>query len=161
MPVKGTPFSSAAGKGALKKESYDYVVSVPDYPPDAATTTSGVKKKKKRKSKLKFSGATSVYALMPEGIAQFTTPGSEDDPVEIEGSSIATTDPGVDLTLASGNLVANASGSAVSLSIEGDTMAVAVTAANGQVIKQEVSAEQPTVQPYPAHCVFSEAYFRC
>ena len=144
--VKGTSFSSAAGKGALKKESYDYVVSVPDYPADAATTTSGVKKKKKRKSKLKFSGATSVYALMPEGIAQFTTPGSEDDPVEIEGSSIATTDPGVDLTLASGNLVANASGSAVSLSVEGETMAVAVTAANGQVIKQEVSADQPTVQ---------------
>jgi len=83
---------------------------------------------------------------MPEGIAQFTTPGSEDNPVEIEGSSIATTDPGVDLTLASGNLVANASGSAVSLSIEGDTMAVAVTAANGQVIKQEVSVDQPTVQ---------------
>ncbi len=144
--VKGFSFSSAAGKGALKKESYDYVVSVPDYPADAATTTSGVKKKKKRKSKLKFSGATSVYALMPEGIAQFTTPGSEDDPVEIEGSSIATTDPGVDLTLASGNLVANASGSAVSLSVEGETMAVAVTAANGQVIKQEVSADQPTVQ---------------
>ena len=144
--VKGFSFSSAAGKGALKKESYDYVVSVPDYPADAATTTSGVKKKKKRKSKLKFSGATSVYALMPEGIAQFTTPGSEDDPVEIEGSSIATTDPGVDLTLASGNLVANASGSAVSLSVEGETMAIAVTAANGQVIKQEVSADQPTVQ---------------
>ncbi|MEI6742122.1 MAG: Ig-like domain-containing protein [bacterium] len=143
--VKGFSFSSAAGKGALKKESYDYVVSVPDYPAEAATTTSGVKKKK-RKSKLKFSGATSVYALMPEGIAQFTTPGSEDNPVEIEGSSIATTDPGVDLTLASGNLVANASGSAVSLSVEGDTMAVAVTAANGQVIKQEVSVDQPTVQ---------------
>ena len=134
-----------AVKGSLKKDSYDYVVSVPDYPADAATTTSGVKKKK-RKSKLKFSGATSVYALMPEGIAQFTTPGSEDDPVEIEGSSISTTDPGVDLTLASGNLVANASGSAVSLSVEGETMAVAVTAANGQVIKQEVSADQPTVQ---------------
>jgi alpha-tubulin suppressor-like RCC1 family protein len=146
MPVKGTPFSSAAGKGALKKESYDYLVSVPDFPADEATTTTGVKKKKKRKSKLKFSGATSVYALMPEGIAQFTTPGSEDNPVEVEGSSISTTDPGVDLTLASGNLVANASGSAVSLSVEGETMAVAVTAANGQVIKQEVSVDQPTVQ---------------
>lgn len=142
--LKGASFSSAAGKGALKKESYDYLVSVPDYPADASTTTTGVKKK--RKSKMKFSGATSVYAVMPEGIAQFTTPGSEDNPVEVEGSSISTTDPGVDLTLASGNLVANASGSAVSLSVEGDTMAVAVTAANGQVIKQEVSADQPTVQ---------------
>jgi len=146
MPVKGLPFSSAAGTGVVKRSSYDYLVTVPDYPENATTTTTGVKKKKKRKSKLKFSGATSVYAVMPEGIAQFTTPGSEDDPVEVEGSSISTTDPGVDLTLASGNLVANASGSAVSLSVEGETMAVAVTAANGQVIKQEVSADQPTVQ---------------
>lgn len=143
--VKGSQFSSAAGSSALKKDSYDYVVVVPDSPADGTTSSSGVAANK-RKSKLKFSGATSVYALMPEGIAQFTTPGSEDNPVEVEGSSISTTDPGVDLTLASGNLVANASGSAVSLSVEGETMAVAVTAANGQVIKQEVSADQPTVQ---------------
>ncbi|MCX6528768.1 MAG: Ig-like domain-containing protein, partial [Actinobacteria bacterium] len=143
--VKGGSFDFLA-PGIVTRSSYDYLVSVPDYPEDASTTTSAVKKKKKRKSKLKFSGATSVYAVMPEGIAQFTTPGSEDDPVEVEGSSISTTDPGVDLTLASGNLVANASGSAVSLSVEGETMAVAVTAANGQVIKQEVSADQPTVQ---------------
>jgi uncharacterized protein YjdB len=134
-----------AVKGSLKKDSYDYLVSVPVSVDSEATPTSGATEKK-RKSKLKFSGATSVYALMPEGIAQFTTPGGEDDPVEVEGSSISTTDPGVDLTLASGNLVANASGSAVSLSVEGETMAVAVTAANGQVIKQEVSADQPTVQ---------------
>ena len=143
--VKGSQFSSAAGSSALKKDSYDYVVVVPDSPADGTTSSSGVAANK-RKSKLKFSGATSVYALMPEGIAQFTTPGSEDNPVEVEGSSISTTDPGVDLTLASGNLVANASGSAVSLSVEGETMAVAVTAANGQVIKQEVSVDQPTVQ---------------
>ena len=143
--VKGSQFSSTAGSSALKKDSYDYLVSVPVSVDSEATPTSGATQKK-RKSKLKFSGATSVYALMPEGIAQFTTPGSAENPVEVEGSSISTTDPGVDLTLASGNLVANASGSAVSLSIEGDTMAVAVTAANGQVIKQEVSADQPTVQ---------------
>jgi hypothetical protein len=134
-----------AVKGSLKKDSYDYLVSVPVSIDSEATPTSGATQKK-RKSKLKFSGATSVYALMPEGIAQFTTPGSAENPVEVEGSSISTTDPGVDLTLASGNLVANASGSAVSLSVEGETMAVAVTAANGQVIKQEVSADQPTVQ---------------
>jgi hypothetical protein len=143
--VKGSQLSSATGSSALKKDSYDYVVVVPESPADGTTSSSGVAANK-RKSKLKFSGATSVYALMPEGIAQFTTPGSEDNPVEVEGSSISTTDPGVDLTLASGNLVANASGSAVSLSVEGETMAVAVTAANGQVIKQEVSVDQPTVQ---------------
>jgi hypothetical protein len=84
--------------------------------------------------------------MMPDGIAQFTTPGTSNNPVEIEGSSISTKDPGVDLTLASGNLVANASGAAISLSVSGDTMEVAVTTASGQVVQQQVSEDKPTLQ---------------
>jgi hypothetical protein len=84
--------------------------------------------------------------MMPDGIAQFTTPGSANNPVEIEGSSISTKDPGVDLTLASGNLVANASGAAISLSISGGEMAVSVTTASGQVVQQQVSEDKPTLQ---------------
>jgi uncharacterized protein YjdB len=133
-------------KGAIKRESYDYLVSVPNSPDTKSATTVANKKKKKTKSKLKFSGSTSVYAIMPDGIAQFTTPGTSDNPVEIEGSSISTKDPGVDLTLASGNLVANASGAAISLSVTGGTMEVAVTTASGQVVQQEVSEDKPTLQ---------------
>ena len=133
-------------KGAIKRDSYDYLVSVPNAPDTKSATTVANKKKKKTKSKLKFSGSTSVYAIMPDGIAQFTTPGTSDNPVEIEGSSISTKDPGVDLTLASGNLVANASGAAISLSVSGGTMEVAVTTASGQVVQQEVSEDKPTLQ---------------
>lgn len=130
-------------KGAVKRDSYDYFVSVPT-PIDSTSDTNVTKKG--TTSKLKFSGSTSVYAMMPDGIAQFTTSGKSDNPVEIEGSSISTKDPGVDLTLASGNLVANASGAAISLSVSGGTMEVAVTTASGQVVQQQVSEDKPTLQ---------------
>ena len=133
-------------KGAVKRDSYDYLVSVPTASDGKSATTVAKKNGKKVRSKLKFSGSTSVYAIMPDGIAQFTTPGTSDNPVEIEGSSISTKDPGVDLTLASGNLVANASGAAISLSVSGGTMEVAVTTANGQVVQQQVSEDKPTLQ---------------
>ena len=133
-------------KGAVKRDSYDYLVSVPTSSDGKSATTVAKKNGKKVRSKLKFSGSTSVYAIMPDGIAQFTTPGTSNNPVEIEGSSISTKDPGVDLTLASGNLVANASGAAVSLSVSGGTMEVAVTTASGQVVQQQVSEDKPTLQ---------------
>ena len=133
-------------KGAVKRDSYDYLVSVPTSSDGKSATTVAKKNGKKVRSKLKFSGSTSVYAIMPDGIAQFTTPGTSDNPVEIEGSSISTKDPGVDLTLASGNLVANASGAAISLSVSGGTMEVAVTTANGQVVQQQVTEDKPTLQ---------------
>ena len=133
-------------KGAIKRDSYDYLVSVPNAPDTKSSTTVAKTTGKKTRSKLKFSGSTSVYAIMPDGIAQFTTPGTSNNPVEIEGSSISTKDPGVDLTLASGNLVANASGAAISLSVSGGTMEVAVTTASGQVVQQEVSEDKPTLQ---------------
>ena len=133
-------------KGAVKRDSYDYLVSVPTASDGKSATTVAKKNGKKVRSKLKFSGSTSVYAIMPDGIAQFTTPGTSDNPVEIEGSSISTKDPGVDLTLASGNLVANASGAAISLSVSGGTMEVAVTTANGQVVQQQVTEDKPTLQ---------------
>jgi len=133
-------------KGGVKRDSYDYLVSVPNSTDTKSSTTVAKTTRKKTKSKLKFSGSTSVYAIMPDGIAQFTTPGTSKNPVEIEGSSISTKDPGVDLTLASGNLVANASGAAISLSVSGGTMEVAVTTASGQVVQQEVSEDKPTLQ---------------
>ena len=133
-------------KGAVQRDSYDYLVSVPASSNNQSATTVANKNGTKARSKLKFSGSTSVYAMMPDGIAQFTTPGTSDNPVEIEGSSISTKDPGVDLTLASGNLVANASGAAISLSISGGTMEVAVTTASGQVVQQQVSEDKPTLQ---------------
>ena len=133
-------------KGAVKRDSYDYLVSVPTSTDAKSATTVAKKNGKKTRSKLKFSGSTSVYAIMPDGIAQFTTPGTSNNPVEIEGSSISTKDPGVDLTLASGNLVANASGAAISLSVSGGTMEVAVTTASGQVVQQQVSEDRPTLQ---------------
>ena len=142
-PVKGFAFSSAAGSGALKRESYDYLVEVKNNVGASGTTTTSADKKS---TSLNFTGATAVFALTEAGIAQFTTPGTSGAPITMTSNSISTKDPGVDLTLASGNLVANASGSAVSLSVEGGTMAVSVTAPNGQVIEQQVSAEQPTLQ---------------
>jgi alpha-tubulin suppressor-like RCC1 family protein len=133
-------------KGSVKRDSYDYWVSVPTSSDSSSATTVANKETSNTKSKLKFSASTSVYAMMPDGIAQFTTSGKSDNPVEIEGSSISTKDPAVDLTLASGNLVANASGAAISLSVSGGTMEVAVTTASGQVVQQQVSEDKPTLQ---------------
>ena len=130
-------------KGSVERDSYDYFVSVPT---SSDSTSATDVTKKGTTSKLKFSGSTSVYAMMPDGIAQFTTSGKSDNPVEIEGSSISTKDPAVDLTLASGNLVANASGAAISLSVSGGEMAVSVTTASGQVVQQQVSEDKPTLQ---------------
>ena len=130
-------------KGSVERDSYDYFVSVPT---SSDSTSATDVTKKRTTSKLKFSGSTSVYAMMPDGIAQFTTSGKSDNPVEIEGSSISTKDPAVDLTLASGNLVANASGAAISLSVSGGEMAVSVTTASGQVVQQQVSEDKPTLQ---------------
>jgi alpha-tubulin suppressor-like RCC1 family protein/uncharacterized protein YjdB len=99
------------------------------------------------RAKLLFGGAASVFAVTPGGVAQFSTPGSKDKPVEVGARSIKSSDPNVDLTLASGNLVANASGPTVELGAsEEGTLAVAVTTANGEVIQQEVTPEAPAVQ---------------
>ncbi|MFM7094634.1 MAG: Ig-like domain-containing protein, partial [Actinomycetota bacterium] len=74
-------------------------------------------------------------------------PGSKDKPVEVGARSIKSSDPNVDLTLASGNLVANASGPSVELGAsEAGTLAVQVTTATGEVIQQEVTPDAPAVQ---------------
>ncbi|MFZ9697666.1 MAG: Ig-like domain-containing protein, partial [Ilumatobacteraceae bacterium] len=99
------------------------------------------------RAKLLFGGAASVFAVTPGGVAQFSTPGSKDKPVEVGARSIKSSDPNVDLTLASGNLVANASGPSVELGASDEgTLAVAVTTATGEVIQQEVTPEAPAVQ---------------
>ncbi|MBU3704505.1 MAG: hypothetical protein FGM42_09075, partial [Ilumatobacteraceae bacterium] len=97
-------------------------------------------------AKLLFGGAASVFAVTPGGVAQFSTPGSKDKPVEVGARSIKSSDPNVDLTLASGNLVANASGPSVELGSDGGTLAVQVTTATGEVIQQQVTVDTPAVQ---------------
>ncbi|MBU6227982.1 MAG: Ig-like domain-containing protein, partial [Acidobacteria bacterium] len=99
------------------------------------------------RAKLLFGGAASVFAVTPGGVAQFSTPGSKDKPVEVGARSIKSSDPNVDLTLASGNLVANASGPSVELGASDEgTLAVQVTTSTGEVIQQEVTPESPAVQ---------------
>jgi uncharacterized protein YjdB len=99
------------------------------------------------KAKLLFGGAASVFAVTPGGVAQFSTPGSKDKPVEVGARSIKSSDPNVDLTLASGNLVANASGPTAELGAsEEGGLSVQVTTSTGEIIQQEVTPEAPAVQ---------------
>ena len=139
-PVKGLNFPAGGLFAAGQKRSvYDYIIQIPNKPAAAGA--------KKQRSKLKFSGTTSLFAVTPTGIAQVNTPGNPNIPVEVGETSIVSKDPAVQLTLASGNLVASASGPSASLETSASgTMQVTVTAANGQVVKQEVNADSPAAK---------------
>lgn len=149
-PVKGGVSIVRMAAPAGGRSSYDYVITIPNSLLDGGaadpSTTAGSAASKKR-AKLNFGGASSVFAVMQSGVAQFTTPGgAKSAPVEVGASSIKSNDPNVDLTLAAGNLVANASGSSVELGSTGGTLEVAVTTATGEVIQQQVTPEAPAVQ---------------
>lgn len=134
-PVKG----SVQGSG---RAVYDYLIEIPrDAVTQETTTTIG---KASNRSKLSFSGNTSIFAMTSSGIAQIQTPGNRNIPVEVGDGSIVSRDPNVNLTLASGNLVASASGPGASLEVSGGTLAVTVQAANGQVVEQTVTPDAPT-----------------
>lgn len=109
-PVKG----SVQGAG---RAVYDYLIEIPrNAATQATTTTVG---KASNRSKLSFSGNTSIFAMTSSGIAQIQTPGNRNVPVEVGDGSIVSRDPNVNLTLASGNLVASASGPGASLEVSG------------------------------------------
>ncbi|MEY4634177.1 MAG: hypothetical protein RLZ18_1549, partial [Actinomycetota bacterium] len=139
-PVKGLDFAVDGRFSAKQKRSaYDYLIRIPNKPTAAGQA--------KTRSKLKFSGTTSLFAVTPTGIAQVNTPGNANIPVEVGESSIVSKDPAVQLTLASGNLVASASGPGASLTTSADgNMEVTVTTASGQVVKQEVTPEAPAAK---------------
>ncbi len=150
-PVKGGVSIVRMAAPGGGRSSFDYLITIPNNLLDggeSSTTTSGVGAVPvKKRAKLKFGGASSVFAVMKTGVAQFTTPGGGDDkPVELGTDSIKSNDPNVDLTLASGNLVANASGPSVELGSSGGTLDVAVTTATGEIIEQQVTPEAPAVQ---------------
>lgn len=124
------------------RDSYDYLIQIPPSSDKSTTTTAS----SSGSTQLVFGGSASVFAIMPTGIASFTTPGGSGQPVEVGNGSVSSKDPAVSMSLASGNLVAAASGASAELVASGESMAVTVTAENGQVITQEVTPETPTVQ---------------
>lgn len=139
-PVKGGLLTELGFVGMRdKRATYDYMIRIPNKPKKAG--------QKKTRSKLKFSGTTSLFAVTPTGIAQVNTPGNPNIPVEVGENSIVSQDPAVQLTLASGNLVATASGPSASLETSASgNLEVAVTAANGQVVTQAVTPEAPAAK---------------
>ncbi len=150
QPVKGLTISSVSPSGG-GRSSFDYIVQIPTSMLDgsSATSTSTTSSGSDGGSggvDLRFSGPSSIFAMTPSGIAEVKTPGNKEQPVTLRNSSIKAQDPAVNITLASGNLVANASGSQVELETNGGTLAVMVTSSNGQVITQEVTPDQPVVQ---------------
>jgi len=142
-PVKGMSISRMPSANGAPRNSYDYIVSIPRSRSSAKTTTTTATK---RKARMRFRKPASIFALTPAGIAQFTTPGSAAGTIDVGDDSIESTDPGVSLTMASGNLVANASGAAISLEVGGGEMAVTLTTANGQVIEQSVTPDAPALK---------------
>ncbi len=124
------------------RDSYDYLIQIPPSSDKSTTTTAS----SSGSTQLVFGGSASVFAIMPTGIASFSTPGGSGQPVEVGNGSVSSMDPAVSMSLASGNLVAAASGASSELVVSGETMAVTVTAENGQVITQEVTPETPAVQ---------------
>ena len=153
-PVKGSVVITRLSPRATDRSSYDFMITIPnDVLENGGAGASSVVSSSTAsvaggsRAKLLFGGAASVFAVTPGGVAQFSTPGSKDKPVEVGARSIKSSDPNVDLTLASGNLVANASGPSVELGASDEgSLAVQVTTASGEVIQQEVTPEAPAVQ---------------
>lgn len=125
-------------KGADDRNAYDYVIQVP-----VQTTSAG---RAAPTTSVKFTGAASMFALTPGGISQVETPGTSGLPVEIGNNSVGSKDPAVNLTLASGNLVASATGGQSSLEVKGETLAVTVQTSNGQVVEQQVTPQAPAAK---------------
>ena len=148
QPVKGISITSANPQRNGGRSSYDYVIQVPNelLESQQSTTTSTSVAGTGGGVNLNFSGPSSVFALTPSGIAEVKTQGNSNQPINVTRNSIKTKDPSANVTLASGNLVANASGSQVELQTSGTGMQVTVTAPNGQVISQDVTPDQPVVQ---------------
>jgi hypothetical protein len=128
--VTVTPVKGQAGSG---RTSFDYLIELP-------TSADG------ERAKLNLPGTTSVFALTPTGIAQITTPGNPDIPVEVGASSFVSADPAVSLTVAVGNLVATASGPTASLEIAPEGLNATVTTADGQVVEVAVTPETPAAK---------------
>ena len=152
QPVKGISISSTSPQQGGGRSSYDYMVQIPNELLDEflasqdSTTTSSTAAGQGGGVNLNFSGPSSVFALTPSGIAEVKTEGNSNQPINVTRNSIKTKDPSANVTLASENLVANASGSQVELQTSGGEMQVTVTAPNGQVISQNVTPDQPVVQ---------------
>jgi len=149
QPVKGISITSTSPQSGGGRSSYDYMLQIPNELLDEflgsqeSTTTTGAPT---GRVNLNFSGPSSVFALTPSGIAEVKTEGKSNEPINVTRNSIKTKDPSANVTLASENLVANASGSQVELQTSDTGMQVTVTAPNGQVITQDVTPDQPVVQ---------------
>lgn len=126
-PVKGQ------GSGSGERASYDYLIELP-------IDANG------ERAKLNLPGTTSVFALTPSGIAQISTPGNADIPIEVGATSFVSNDPAVSLSLATGNLVATASGPSASLEISDDGLKAAVTTEDGQTVEVNVTPESPAAK---------------
>ncbi|MFM7093602.1 MAG: hypothetical protein ACKOYL_03465, partial [Actinomycetota bacterium] len=98
-PVKGGIAITRLVPRAGGRSSYDYLITIPNELLDGAdssatTVAGGAAAPVKKRAKLKFGGASSVFAVMQTGVAQFTTPGGGDDkPVELGTDSIKSNDP--------------------------------------------------------------------
>lgn len=97
------------------RDSYDYLIQIPPSSDKSTTTTAS----SSGSTQLVFGGSASVFAIMPTGIASFTTPGGSGQPVEVGNGSVSSKDPAVSMSLASGNLVAAASGASAELVASG------------------------------------------
>ncbi|MEY3640414.1 MAG: hypothetical protein RLZZ199_219 [Actinomycetota bacterium] len=153
-PVKGSVVITRLSPRATARSSYDFMITIPNDVLEGVTSTSSIPNPSTTapasdgsRAKLLFGGAASVFAVTPGGVAQFSTPGSKDKPVEVGARSIKSNDPNVDLTFAAGNLVANASGPTAELGASDEgTLAVQVTTSTGEVIQQQVTPDAPAVQ---------------
>ncbi len=125
-----TPVKGQAGSG---RTSYDYFIEIPE-------GADG------ERAKLNLPGTSSVFALTPSGIAQISTPGNPDIPIEVGATSFVSADPAVTLSLASGNLVATASGPTASLEITDEGLKAAVTTEDGQTVEVAVTPETPAAK---------------
>lgn len=149
-PVKGRVAIVRMAPPSSQRDAYDYVVTVPS--DLLGSDEQGSPKSTNNENddqdgiKLNFGGEASVFAVLPNGVAEFTTRGSKDKPVRIKRKSIRATDPNVDLTLASGNLVANASGDEVELGIGERQLNMRVTTSTGRELNETVTPDKPTVQ---------------
>ncbi len=132
-PVKGQSKLSSKSKRA----SYDYMIKVPSKRKGKARA---------KRTRIIMPTTTSVFAMTAVGIAQVSTPGNPTIPVEVGDDSFVANDASVSLSLASGNLVATASGPTASLEITDEGLKAAVTTEDGQTVEVAVTPEAPAAK---------------
>lgn len=124
------PLRSSVAPQAGPSAPVDYVVEVPATGPVVLNVVSPAR----------------VSGMTPRAAIEVSSPGGSGGSVTIEAAGISTESPDIQLTLASGNLVASGRGGATSVSIVDESLQLALTTQAGTKVDITADRNSPAVE---------------